>query len=154
MKMNEYLDLRVPSNPKLMRLVRRTVAAACEVMGFDPREINSITLAVDESCTNIIRHCRGGAYKGDILVRLRMHTDRLVILIKDFGGAIDLTRLEECLEKRRLEISSGARTEGVQPGGLGVMLIHSVMDQVRYRTSPRSGTVIRMIKYLHKAKGE
>lgn len=152
--MREFFDLRVPSNPKLMRLVRRTVAAACEVMGFDPREINAITLAVDESCTNIIRHCRGGAYRGDILVRLRLLDDRLVITIKDFGGAIDLARLEECLQKRRLERAGGDIPQPVQPGGLGVMLIHSVMDRVRYRTSPGSGTVVRLMKYLKKPKGE
>ncbi len=146
----EYVDIKVPSNPKLLRLVRRTVAAACELMGFDPREINAITLAVDESCTNIIRHCGGGAYRGDILVRLRMLPDRLVITIRDYGGAIDMNRLRDCLERRRREIQSES---GVKPGGLGVMLIHSVMDQVRYRTNQNSGTVLRLVKHLSKPKG-
>ncbi|MCE5271987.1 ATP-binding protein [bacterium] len=147
----EYLDLKVPSNPKLLRLVRRTVAAACEVMGFDPREINAITLAVDESCTNIIRHCGGGGYHGDILVRLRMLPDRLVVTIRDYGGAIDLARLNDCLEQHRRELQD---QRSVRPGGLGVMLIHSVMDRVRYRTNQDRGTVLRLVKYLGKRKGD
>jgi serine/threonine-protein kinase RsbW len=149
--MQDYFDIKIPSNPKLMRLVRRAVASACELMGFDPREVNAITLAVDEGCTNIIRHCHGGRYCGVIEIRLRMGRDRLVVMIRDFGVAIDLARLEDCLARCKRELDSPGP---VQPGGLGVMLIHSVMDKVRYKTNPRSGTVLRLVKYLPGKKGD
>ncbi|RKY23485.1 MAG: hypothetical protein DRP79_09150 [Planctomycetota bacterium] len=151
LKMSDYFDIKIPSNPKMMRLVRKTIAQACEMVGFSEREVYSITLAVDEGCTNIIRHCYGGSSQGEIVIRVRLHEDKIVIMLKDFGGEIDVKKLEECMKRRKKELEN---KEALQPGGLGVMLIHSIMDKVQYKTNPASGTVLRLVKYVAKVKGE
>lgn len=147
--MEECIELKIPGEPKMMRLVRKNVSLACEMVGFPEREVNAITLAVDEGCTNIIRHCYGEKSPGLIVVRLHLHRDKIVISLKDFGHRIDLKKLEEC--RKRKQRLLGKRTQ-LRPGGLGVMLIHSVMDKVQYKTSQKSGTVLRLTKYLSHAK--
>ncbi|MEA2062761.1 MAG: ATP-binding protein [Gemmatimonadota bacterium] len=143
--MEEYIELKIPGNPKMLCLVRQNVNLACRMVGFDERQVNGITLAVDEGCTNIIRHCYGGDTKGVIVVRLRLYADRIVIVLRDFGEGMDSKKLEKCLAKRQLcKVSKKA----VRPGGLGVMLIHTVMDRVQYKTSPDFGTVLKLTKYL------
>lgn len=142
--MEQCIEIRIPGEPKMMRLVRKNVALACEMIGFSERDTNAVTLAVDEGCTNIIRHCYGEKNQGAIVVRLHLHKDKIVISLKDFGEGIDLKKLENCRKKSVRSLKN--RT--LKPGGLGVMLIHSVMDKVEYKTNPKSGTVLRLTKYL------
>jgi len=144
--MKESFDIKIPSNPRMMRLVRKTIAQACEMVGFSKREVHAITLAVDEGCTNIIRYSYQGSEASHIVIRVRLYDDKIEIVLRDFGYGMDVEKLHECMEKRKreLERSSGP----VRPGGLGVMLIHSIMDKVRYKTSKNSGTVLRLVKYL------
>ena len=145
--MEDYIELKVPSNPKMMRLVRRNVTAASELVGFNDKDVKAITLAVDEGCTNIIRHCYKSVPNGIIIVRIRMYSNRIEIVLKDFGDEVDLKRLEKCRKEVLVKLED---PESVSPGGLGVMLIHSVMDKVQYKTSQELGTVLRLIKYLDK----
>ncbi len=145
----DFFEIRIPANPKLMRLVRKTISQACELVGFTARESFAVTLAVDEGCTNIIRHCYGVGAGGEIVIRVRMYQDRIVILLRDFGGQIDLDRLRDCMEQRRRELDGLGPPP--RPGGLGVMLIHSTMDRVHYRTSREAGSVLRLTKFLHNA---
>jgi anti-sigma regulatory factor (Ser/Thr protein kinase) len=131
----------------MMRLVRRNVTAASELVGFADKEVKAITLAVDEGCTNIIRHCYNCRRDKVIIVRIRMYSNRIEILLKDFGEEVDLKRLEASWKDVLQKLED---PESVSPGGLGVMLIHSVMDKVQYKTSKNFGTVLRLIKYLDK----
>lgn len=147
--MKESFDIKVPSNPRMMQLVRKTIAQACEMVGFSESEIHAVTLAVDEGCTNIIRHCYQGSETGHIVIRVRLYDDKIEIILRDFGDEIDVEKLRKCVEKRNRELE---RTDPVRPGGLGVMLIHSIMDRVNYKTSQDSGTVLRLVKYLSDAR--
>jgi anti-sigma regulatory factor (Ser/Thr protein kinase) len=149
--MRECLDIRIPGHPKMMQLVRRTVGQACEMVGFSERETHSIMLAVDEGCTNIIRHCyHDGQREEDIVIRLRLYKDRIEIVLRDFGEAIDVHKLQECVDKRRRELEERGP---VRPGGLGVMLIHSIMDTVHYKSNLKSGTVLKLVKYVSPGGG-
>jgi len=149
--MRECLDIRIPGHPKMMQLVRRTVGQACEMVGFSEREAHSIMLAVDEGCTNIIRHCYHGREEQDIVIRLRLFKNRIEIVLRDFGEAIDVHKLHECVERRRRELEERGP---VRPGGLGVMLIHSIMDTVHYKSNKKSGTVLKLVKYVSPGGGK
>ncbi len=147
--MKESFDIKVPSNPRMMQLVRKTIAQACEMVGFSEREVHAVTLAVDEGCTNIIRHCYQGSETGHIVIRVRLYDDKIEIILRDFGDEIDVEKLRKCVKKMKRKLK---RSGTVRPGGLGVMLIHSIMDKVHYKTSQDSGTVLRLVKYLSDAR--
>jgi anti-sigma regulatory factor (Ser/Thr protein kinase) len=49
-------DLTVAAEEGQLGRVRDFVVEVCEDAGFSPREVSNTKLAVDEACTNIIKH--------------------------------------------------------------------------------------------------
>jgi anti-sigma regulatory factor (Ser/Thr protein kinase) len=130
------VTLTVPSDPEHMRLVRGVVAAAAQAVGFEKSDVNHLCLAVDEACTNIIRHAYGGDVTKQIEVRLGLKADGLTVTLRDWGrqakpGEIKPRDLED-----------------IRPGGLGVHFMREIMDEVTYDTSVDVGTELRMTKSL------
>ena len=72
------LKLEFPSDPELLFVVRGAMERLTERMGFSERECRSVTRAVDEAVTNIIRHAYSGpaesTYRSDLLPPARTGT--------------------------------------------------------------------------------
>ncbi len=134
-KAQDAIEFRVPSDPKILKIVRLSVSHLCDLAGFTAEERNGTTLAVDEACSNIIRHAYDGAHDQPIIVTCKLLTNGVQITIRDFGKNI-----------RKSEIKS-RDLEKVRPGGLGVHLIQSVMDVVKYERSSRKGNKLTLAKY-------
>src|SRR5258708_36670182 len=54
------LKLELHSDPQLLCVVRGALERLTEVFGFSPPDRRSVTRAVDEALTNIMRHCYNG----------------------------------------------------------------------------------------------
>ena len=54
------LKLEFHSDPQLLSVVRGALERLTEVFGFSPPDRRSVTRAVDEALTNIMRHCYNG----------------------------------------------------------------------------------------------
>jgi anti-anti-sigma factor len=106
--------------------VRDFVDRACEAAGFTPRAAANVRLAVDEACTNVIKHAYADA-TGSLSITCGTRGRWLEIRILDHGaafdGRIDLQHLSELVASKR-------------KGGLGVFLMHRLMDHVQYQTTP------------------
>lgn len=133
----DVLILTIPSVPRLLKVVRCTIAGMCDLAGFSLKDRDRICLAVDEACSNIIRHSYKGSPDGKIVITCRVGGDKIDISIRDFGEKIDLERVKP------------PDLGDVKPGGLGVHMIRSVMDTMEYDCSHEVGTEIHMTKYLH-----
>lgn len=109
-----------------------------EVRGFlretciDDEVSEVIVLAIDEACTNIIRH----AYKGDakpFRIEMSRLKKRLRFVLRDYGIPCEKPKIQS----RDLD--------QIRPGGLGVHIIQQVFDLVEY--SPQSrGTRLTLEK--------
>jgi anti-sigma regulatory factor (Ser/Thr protein kinase) len=128
----------IPSNPKYLRAVRAIVEEVTYEMGFSARKRSQIVHAIDEACTNIIKHSYGGRFDKKIVVILKEEHNRLEVVIKDFGKKVHPARIRH----RRLH--------DVKPGGLGVYFIKQSMDVVCYDISPPRGTELKMVKYIRR----
>ena len=117
------LDLRFPSDPRLLRTVRCLVGEMAEHCGFAEAEAQFIILAVDEARANVIRHACQGRTDGEIGLSCSAKEDRIEFLLVDQGRS----PRPDSLQPRP--------PEEVRPGGLGTHLIRSIMDEVRYRPS-------------------
>lgn len=131
----DAIEFRVPSDPKILKIIRLSISHLCELAGFTEEERNGTTLAVDEACSNIIRHAYDGAHDQPINVTCKLLNNGVEIIICDFGKNI-----------RKSEIKS-RDLEEVRPGGLGVHLIQSVMDKVKYERMGRKGNKLTLAKY-------
>jgi anti-sigma regulatory factor (Ser/Thr protein kinase) len=140
LKLLTKIELYSKSNPEYLRLIRATIDQVCQIAGFNRLESSKIVLAVDEACSNVIRHAYLGKPDKEIYIKCTIEKKMLRIRIVDHGIQVD----PKTIKPRPLD--------EIRPGGLGVHLIKSVMDRVRYKNLADSGNELTMIKYM--TKGE
>ncbi|MHC4718801.1 MAG: ATP-binding protein [Planctomycetota bacterium] len=135
------ISLSISSTPAHLPIVRAVVERLTQRLGFDEESGHKITLAVDEALSNIIKHAYHGQDDQPIEVTFRcVHEgpgrEALGIELRDWGTPVP----RDQIRSRDLE--------DVRPGGLGVHIITSIMDDVKYIPSPGGGTRLRMTKGL------
>ena len=132
------VEIKITSNPKFLTVVRGVVGLTCELAGFPPAGQRKIVLAVDEACSNIIRHTYQGDHRQCIEISCKNGKDLLEIVLRDCGPSFELNRIRP----RDLD--------EIRPGGLGTQFIRSVMDEVKSAHEEGGGNTLRMVKRLHK----
>ncbi len=130
----EELVLTILSDPRMLKIARAGVSHLCTILGFASVEKNSVVLAVDEACANVIKHAYGGESGHPIEIRCRMFSDRLEVRVRDFGRQADLDRLQ------------APAPDGDQLG-FGVRLMRTVMDTVQYSHDPVQGNHLLLVKH-------
>jgi anti-sigma regulatory factor (Ser/Thr protein kinase) len=137
------LKLVIRSNPSMLCVVRGAMERLTEIFGFSPPECRSVTRAVDEALTNIMRHSYGG--RVDRPIEMEIHRipgrqkgkrgDGLEILLLDCGPAINRAKLR------------GRELDDIKPGGLGLHFIRQSMDRVVFKRMGKANQ-LRLVKYL------
>jgi len=141
-----HVEIRVSADPANLCIVRSAVQKAAEKSGLNQKSIDAVTLALEEALANTIRHGYGGPCNKPIIVSLnRLNADEnhpagLEILIRDFGRQVDPGNIK------------GRDLDDVRPGGLGVHIIYSSMDEVEYSCPTDGGMQLRLVKYLNSSK--
>jgi len=119
-------DLTVPATEGQLGRVRDFIVNVCEQAGFSTREVSNTKLAVDEACTNIIKHAYAGRPGGgEITVVAEVESGRIRIHLKDRGKHFDFSAVKDPDLDQYVETG--------KKGGLGVFLINRLMDGVEYR---------------------
>ena len=134
--------IEIESNTRNLSQVRHFVEAHALDAGFPREVIEQVKLAVDEACANVIEHAYHGGV-GRIDVYFRATAELLAVTIRDTGVPFDPAayhkpNLEEHIMNRK-------------PGGLGVHLMRTLMDQVRYRQH-RGANEVQLVKYRNARK--
>ena len=133
-------SIQVESRTERLIAVRDFVSEAARAFGFGDEDISKIALAVDEACTNVIKH----AYRSDptkiIQVNVSAGNGTFEIVIQDEGVRFNPTQVQPPDMK---EYFSHFRR-----GGLGVHLMKSLMDRVEYSIAPGKSNELRLTKYL------
>lgn len=117
--------------------VRDFVGSIALKYGFNKKEMEDVRLAVDEAYTNIIKHAYKYDDKKDVEIELNIHDEKLCVSLFDKGNSFNLNNYvmpnvkEQIRQKKR--------------GGMGVYLIHKLMDKVQY-ISENNSNEIRMCK--------
>ncbi len=131
----DYIALSLPSKPHYLGLLRTVVGRAADLFGFEEEETQSLMLAVNEGCANIIRHCYKMSPDKKIDVTLRILEDRFEVDLRDYGTYRELDQAESLCG------------DEAEPGGLGLRIMRDVMDEVEFRPAEREGTLLTMVKY-------
>ena len=125
--------------------IREFVAEASRSLDADEQAIRDLQLAVDEVCSNSIRHGYGGQ-EGQIEVFVERIGHSIRVVVRDWGMAFDpeqipVPDLDLPLEERSL-------------GGLGLFLVQQVMDDVRFGFNDSKGNSVTMVKRLDRGGKE
>jgi anti-sigma regulatory factor (Ser/Thr protein kinase) len=129
--------LQVSSDPRLLGLIRGALEVWLQIIGFDRDRRSEVVLAVDEACSNCIRHAYDGRTDEQVDVVLALSEDWIEITVSDRGAPCP----KECTEYRPLEIPEA---DDLKPGGLGVKLIYEVFDEVSFHPGPTRGNCVTM----------
>ena len=120
-----------------LREIRGVTEKAVQGIAACEQDSDAIVLAINEACMNIIQHAYGENSNGEILLEIFLADDGMLFRITDDAATVG----ENSIKRRSLE--------EVRPGGLGVNIIHEVMDKVEYlKPKTGQGNVLEMRKNI------
>ncbi len=136
---SNQLELKVKAKLENLAVIGNFITEAMKQLGIE-QETFPVELAVDEACTNIIQHAYSGDSEKPIRILCSISGNDLVIRIRDWGkpfnpDSVSAPDTESELFEREL-------------GGLGILLMRKVMDEVRYVFQARRYNELIMIKHL------
>ncbi|MDX2432116.1 MAG: SpoIIE family protein phosphatase [Bacteroides sp.] len=104
---------------------RDFVQEVCRLLALETLQAESLVLAVDEVCSNVILHGYKGLLAGEILVSVFQRENEILVQIEDSGHPFDPSKIEapnlgDDIDKRKI-------------GGLGVFLVNEMVDDMFYK---------------------
>lgn len=132
--------LRIQGRYDQLQTVRDLVQRSAEQAGFSSKECYACQLAVSEAVENIIRHGYGSEVSNEIKVSVTSEPGKLNIELTDDAPPFNPTNNRK---KKQWSV------EDPPIGGLGIHIIHSVMDEVEYKRQDGENRLI-----LEKKKSE
>lgn len=139
MKTHRY-KIRFPSQTDNLEVVRDFVYRLAQKAGFEKDEADQISLAVDEACTNVIKHAHKFNSRKMIDLAVIYTSKQFEIRITDKGKGFD----PQALEKPDLP----KYIHEAKMGGLGIHLMKTLMDEVNYTFNSGIKNQVSLIKYL------
>jgi len=125
---NSVGELRVKSKTENLSEIRDFVSTNAEKAGIESSTIDNIILAVDEACTNIIKHAYKLSPQGEIFIKIDYDHEKFIITIIDYGKSFEPESIPQP------DLRKYYREHRV--GGLGMYLMKSLMDDVKYTSIP------------------
>jgi len=112
------------SQTKNLILIREFVKDFLASKNISNEDVNKIILAIDEACTNKIKHAYNCDETKDVIIKLKLSENEFVAEISDFGlpfnpEEVPIPDLKENYAQKK-------------SGGYGIYLIKKVMDEVKY----------------------
>ena len=131
--MTDEAILEIPSHPQYLCMVRDVTVRMAGMAGIGETKVEEIRIAVDEACSNVIKH----AYRGDttkrIVVKFRNSPEGFEVVIEDDGIKADPSAIR------------GRDLDDLKPGGLGVHFIRRTFDSVSFDPEKKQGNRLRLL---------
>jgi serine/threonine-protein kinase RsbW len=122
--------------------IRDFVGTQAQLFGFGEIDAFQIALAVDEACSNLIRHSYHNDDTRQFVVKIEKNNSEIIIQVMDNGDAFNPMSvpepdMEEYFKK-------------FKRGGLGVQIMRKVMDKIEYlpAQTPSALNVLSLTKRI------
>jgi serine/threonine-protein kinase RsbW len=122
-------------------MIRDFVSSKASAAGISSEDIENIMLAVDEACTNIIKHAYNSFPDGELVIKLEYNSDKLIISIIDHGSTFNPNSVPDP------DLQKYYRNGRV--GGLGMYLMKTLMDDVKYISVPGKYNEVLLSKNIN-----
>lgn len=141
--MKKHVHLQLPSHTDYLDVIREFISKLANEAGFDEENVHKIALALDEACTNVIRHAYDGGDEEYVEVEAKVDRRGMTITVSDSGrgfdpDAIETPNIEKLLAQHKF-------------GGFGLYIIKTVMDDVNFHIEPGVRNQVQMTKYFKKS---
>jgi serine/threonine-protein kinase RsbW len=136
--------LKVKSRTENLSTIRDFVSKSAVEAGISSDTMENIILAVDEACTNIIKHAYNSVPDGEMIIKTKSTQSRFEVSITDYGRSfapdtIPEPDLQKYYRQRRV-------------GGLGMYLMKTLMDDVKYVSVPGKYNEVLLSKKIKVAQ--
>lgn len=132
----DRIHINITARPENLKQIRAMVAKVTFAAMLPEEDAGSVILAVDEACSNIIKHCCKDDPTRSIDVTITLDKNSLAVTIVDNGNCFDIGSIKP------------RNIQDIKPGGLGVYIIREVMDGVEYSHTPEGLNQVKLIKKL------
>jgi serine/threonine-protein kinase RsbW len=126
------LRLKVTSDPANLAPVRRACEAFCVACGLDAAATGEVGLCVNEAMANITRHAYSGATDQPVEVSAWFKDGAVHVELRDWGSG-------------QLPPPPRDKKDPLTPGGLGMVCLKELMDDIVYTPQP-DGMLVTMTK--------
>ena len=131
------LSIVFRSSPKLLCDVRAMIRSYLINQGVQDDKVQELVLAVDEACTNAIRHAYRGAADQFLELSMDSRDGWIELVVHDDG-------IPAPYDRGRRKSEEDILAEALTPGGLGMHLIYNVFDDVEFMPGDGQGNTIVM----------
>ena len=122
---NESLEISLVNDLRELARVAALIDEFCEARNLGPQIGYAVNLSVDEILTNTISYGYDDEEPHKIEIVVSMEGDDIVVVIVDDSNAFDFSQTPDA------DIESSVEERAI--GGLGLFLVHQMMDGVEYR---------------------
>lgn len=133
-------EITIASSLSNLSEIRKFVEKNIIDLNLNSTEVAKIVLAVEEACSNVVRH----AYLNnpDKLIKISIYASQteLIIEIYDSGKSFDISLIKDPDIKQFVKQKKS--------GGFGVYLIKKIMDEAVYSKDPNGNNVLKLVKRL------
>ncbi len=134
-------ELLIKSRTENLTTVRDFISSVVKEVNIPQDIAGDVVLAVDEACTNIIKHAYKFFPDGDINIKIKCSQKKITVEITDHGApfspdTVPTPDLKKYFEEKRV-------------GGLGMYLMKSLMDNVEYKSVPGKYNQVFLTKELN-----
>jgi serine/threonine-protein kinase RsbW len=134
----QRVSYTLDSTLETVNSAEETASRMATEAGFEDEDVMKISMAVREAAVNAVLH--GNAYDPGkkVTLNFEMNSRDLVIIIRDQGKGLDMSKIPDPLAPENL----------LKTSGRGIFLIRSFMDEVHIHPS-QTGTEIKLVKHVH-----
>ena len=141
--MKKKRKIIIPAQIKYLAQIRSFIDYIGRVYHYSSKDINATKLAVEEACTNIMRHGYRDIPDGEITIKILIRRLSMTVILIDQGQSFDPRTVNKPDLFKYVEMG--------KMGGLGIMMIRKLMDELRYKVTDQ-GNEFHLIKYRERVK--
>lgn len=135
----QKFKLKISSVTENLEIIREFINNIAQKAGFNEESVDQIELAVDEACTNVIKHAYKYSTSRMLDISVFLDPEKIEIIIMDKGAGFNPDKLQiPDLEKYMHSAKSG---------GLGIHLMRTLMDEVNFSINPGKKNQVSLVKY-------
>ena len=130
------IEISIGSALEYLDLIQTLTDCITKFMSLEGDTAHWVGMSVRESVTNAIQHGNKLDQSKRVDIKFEIEPDSLAITVRDQGAGFKIDDLPNPLDPENL----------LKPSGRGIFYIRSFMDEVEFRSLPRGGMEVRMVK--------
>lgn len=120
-------SITLPNDVHTVPQLNQFIQTACQRLNLESSMVSQLMLAVEEAVVNVMNYAYPIGTQGDVNITIQGTDKDIKVIISDSGKAFDPTATNKA--------DTTLSAEDRPIGGLGILLVHQLMDSINYERS-------------------